>query len=58
MSLSCRVTTVKNSPQMSLLRIDNLGGSVLYAPLALGSMRIDDLVPVVIIAACAPLLLC
>ena len=58
MSLSCRVATVKNSPKISLFQINNLGGSVLYAPLAPGSMRIDDLVSVGIIAACAPLLLC
>jgi Na+/serine symporter len=50
--------TVKNSPNTAWLHAGIMGGSVLYAPLACGSVRIDDLAAVGIMAACAPLPLC
>ena len=52
------VATVKNSPNMAWFQARIMGGSVLCAPLACGSVRIDDLAAVGIIAACAPLPLC
>ena len=50
--------TVKNSPIMAWFQARIMCGSVLYAPLACCSVRIDDLAAVGIIAACAPLPLC
>ena len=58
MTCGCRVATVKNSPKKGWFQLMVQGGSVLYAPLASGSVRIDDPHAVVIIAACAPLPLC
>ena len=42
MTYGCMVAAVKNSPPKSWLRWGLVGGSVLYAPLACGSVRIDD----------------
>ena len=58
MTPSCRVATVKNSPSKSWLRDALVGGSVLYAPLAPCSVRIDDVAAAYIMAACTPLPLC
>ena len=52
------VATVKNSPNMAWFQARIMGGSVLYAPLASGSVHIDDLAAEGIIVACAPLPLC
>ena len=38
MTCGCMVAAVKNSPPKSLLRSRIVGGSVLYAPLASGSV--------------------
>lgn len=58
MTPSCRVAAVKNSPSMFWLRPGLVGGSVLYTPLASGSVRVDDVTAAYIIAACTPLPLC
>ena len=58
MTCGCRVAAVKNSPPKSGLRLGLFGGSVLYAPLVCGSVRVDDVAAVYIMAACAPLPLC
>ena len=50
--------TVKNSPKTAWFQAKDIGGSVLYAPLACGSVRIDDVAAACIMAACAPLPLC
>jgi hypothetical protein len=56
--MAARVATVKNSPNMASLQAKVKGGSVLYAPLAFGSVRIDDVAADCIMAACTPLPLC
>ena len=58
MTCGCMVAAVKNSPSMSWFQMKNVGGSVLYAPLAKCSVRVDDVAATYIIAACAPLPLC
>ena len=58
MTCGCMVAAVKNSPSKSWLRPTLAGGSVLYAPLVCGSVRVDDVAATCIIAACAPLPLC
>ena len=58
MTCGFSVATVKNSPIMNWFQAKIMGGSVLYAPLACGSVRIDDLAEAGISAACAPLPLC
>ena len=58
MTYGCRVAAVKNSPPKSWLRPAFAGGSVLYAPLACGSVHVDDVAAVNIMVACAPLPLC
>ena len=58
MTCGCRVAAVKNSPNMGWFQEKIQGGSVLYSPLAPGSVHIDDLAAVVIMVACAPLPLC
>ena len=45
MSFGFRVATVKNSPNQAWFQTKVKGGSVLYAPLVFGSVRIDDVAP-------------
>ena len=58
MTNGCRGATVKNSPNTPWFQALIVGGSVLYAPLAFGSVHIDDMATVGIMVACAPLPLC
>ena len=58
MTYGCMVAAVKNSPSKSWFQVKLVGGSVLYAPLAPCSVRVDDMAAAYIIAACAPLSLC
>ena len=53
-----RVATVKNSLNTGWFQAKIKGSSVLYAPLASGSVHIDDMAAVGIMVACAPLPLC
>ena len=58
MTNGCRVAMVKNSPNKHWLQAKVQGGSVLYAPLACGSVHIDDVAALSIMVACTPLPLC
>ena len=48
----------KEFAEYGLVPVQYKGGSVLYAPLAHGSVHIDDLAAVGIMVACTPLPLC
>ena len=58
MSLGCSVITVKNSRNRHFATVYQAGRSVFNAPLAPGSVHVDDVATVYIMVACIPLPLC
>lgn len=58
MSPGCGVATIRNLPSKFWLRFGLVGGSVLGAPLASGSVHVDGLAAAYIMVACTSLPFC